>query len=196
MIHSALITGPAAVLGGSVAAMLLFPGTHSPIQTDPIVITMEDCQVKRDYDTFFVASSKTMVRRGQLEVDGESFDLFLPKAKYPYAITSRNTPNKGSSLVSFTSTYLGVDQNHDGKLEKWESYYAEFPLRIGDSMFDVVEIAQDGSTVTLKPNAGPLKGAVIGRKAPDFEWTDVNGELVSLSDFEGEALLIDCWSPS
>jgi hypothetical protein len=89
-----------------------------------------------------------------------------------------------------------VDQDHDGKLAVDESYFAELPLRIGDTMFDVVDIASDGATLTLRRRDGPLQGAVRGRKAAAFEWTATDGRKLNNASYENRVLVIDCWAPS
>ena len=160
-----------------------------------IVIEMTPCQMERNYDEFFVESSKQMTLKGSVEVAGESFDIYFPEDDRGYSTAARPLPEDSESLAEFTSTYLAVDQNHDGNIAWWESYYAEFPLRIGDSMFDVVAIAEDGSALTLRPNDGPLVGAVIGRKAPDFTFQTIDGKTLGLKDYEGQTLIIDCWAP-
>ncbi|MGK0366087.1 MAG: peroxiredoxin [Saprospiraceae bacterium] len=38
------------------------------------------------------------------------------------------------------------------------------------------------------------KGLVIGTKAPDFELTDINGNTIRLSDFEGKVVYMDFWA--
>jgi len=99
-------------------------------------------------------------------------------------------------MVSYNSTYLAVDQNHDGKIDINESYFAEFPLRLGDTMYDILSIADDGSRMVLRPNAGPLSGAVIGRRAPEFMFETIDGKKLRNSDFAGKTLIVDCWAPS
>jgi len=36
--------------------------------------------------------------------------------------------------------------------------------------------------------------AIIGFQAPDFTLADLNGQKVSLSDYEGKVILIDFWA--
>ncbi len=131
--------------------------------------------------------------QGSLTVDGEDFTIYLPADTSGYSREPR-AARKGL-LTAFTSTCLAVDQNHDGVIAAWESYYAEHPLRIGDSMFDIEAIAEDG-TLTLAPSDTPLAGAVIGRQAPDFAWTTTDGQVLRRDDFAGRALLIDAWAPT
>ena len=164
-------------------------------QAREIVVEMSPCKATRPVDAFYVRSSKTLALKGSVEVDGTSFDIYLPRDKRDaYSIAPR--PQRKAMLVAMTSTYLAVDQNHDGRIDALESYFAEFPLRIGDAMFEVVNLAADGSTITLRRAEHRLAGSVIGRKAADFEWRDIAGKVVRRDDFAGKVLIIDCWAPS
>ena len=158
-----------------------------------IRVGMSPCKMKRTYQSLYVRSSRHLVLEGSVDVGGETFKIYLPKDRAPYSIAPR--PRRQALIPTFTSTYLAVDQNHDGKLSSWESYFAEFPLRIGDTMFEVTAIAPDGRWLTLMPHDGPLSGAVVGRQAPDLQLETVDGKAVTISGFKGKTLLIDCWSP-
>ena len=68
--------------------------------------------------------------------------------------------------------------------------------RPGGTMFEVVAIEPDGSKITLRPSDLPLAGAVIGRKAPDFAFTTIDGRTLRRDDFAGKGLVIDVWSPT
>jgi hypothetical protein len=175
---------------------LLLPYLLSPPQ-DPtpagIIVPMEACEQDRSLQSFYVNSSRKLVMKGSVEVDGEAFDIYLPADKSGWSLEPR--PERARLLTSFTSTYLAVDQDHDGSISLTESYYAEHPLRIGDSMFEVKSIAADG-TLALSPSDAPLSGAVIGRKAPDFSWTTIDGKILHRDDFLGSVLVVDCWAPS
>ena len=182
----------------TLAVMLACPALRAQDEKD-IVIQMVACEKKREFSLYlsaglFVKSSPDLVRRGTIKVDKETFDIFLPKVTDGYSVAAR--PKRKTHMIKYTSTYLAVDQNHDGKLSGWESYLAEFPLRIGDSMYEVRSITDDGSTITLRPSDGPLQGAVIGRKAPEFEFKTVDGKTLNRDSYKGRALLIECWAPS
>ena len=161
--------------------------------SDRIVVAMTPCKLKRPVPMFFVSSSKHLVLKGTVAVGNETFSVYLPKEAGGYSIAAR--PERKGLLTAFTSTWLSVDQDHDGKISESESYYAEHPLRIGDAMFEIEEIAADG-TLTLIPSDAPLSGAVIGRKAPEFEWKTIDGEVLRRDDFLGRTVIIDCWAPS
>ena len=166
-----------------------------PSYAQDTVVPLKPCDVTRHYNSYFVKSSAKLVRMGAIDVDGEAFGVYLPETESGYRVTSFDE-QPANAMTQFSSTYLAVDQNHDGKLTSSESAFAELPLRIGDTMFDVVAIAEDGSSITLRPNDGPLRGAVIGRRAPDFSFTATDGKVVRRDDYLGRAVLIDCWAPS
>jgi hypothetical protein len=159
-----------------------------------IVVSMSPCEMKRPLVRAFMSSaSKSLTREGSVTVGGETFGIFLPDRKDGYSVVPR--PKLRGILTTFTSTCISVDQNHDGKIATWESYYAENPLRIGDSMFEVKAIADDGA-LTLSPTDHPLTGPVLGRKAPDFKWTTIDGETLQRDDFLGRTVILDCWAPT
>jgi hypothetical protein len=87
-----------------------------------------------------------LVKRGTVQVDRRRYTLYLPKAK------SYSTRNSGPSDRDSdnTSTLISVDQNGDGCLTENDGWFANLPLRLGDKMFDVAEIAADGSRIVLK----------------------------------------------
>ncbi len=138
-------------------------------------------------------ASKKLSLEGSVTVGEETFRIFLPGGEDGYSVAPR--PELKGILTAFTSTCIAVDQNHDGEIATWESYYAENPLRIGDSMFAVKAISEDGE-LTLVPTDHPLTGPVVGRKAPDFTWTTIEGETLRRDDFLGRAIIVDCWAPS
>ncbi|MFO1032054.1 MAG: hypothetical protein U1F60_13335 [Planctomycetota bacterium] len=176
------------------ALLLLTAAFASPLRAqDPIVVKMAPCEAKRPVRSFYVKSSRDLVRTGSLQVGLETFGLYLPQEKGGWSATAR--PERRGTLVTLTSTWLAVDQDHDGKIALDESYFAELPLRIGDTMFDVVDIAADGSAVTLRRRRGPLAGPVLGRKAAAFEWTATDGRKLTNASYENRVLVIDCWAP-
>lgn len=159
----------------------------------PITVPMQPCELLRPVDRFYMKTSKRLVLEGTVTVGEERFSIYLPKDRQGYSTAPR--PERAGILTAFTSTCLAVDQDHDGVIAPWESTYAENPLRVGDAMFEVLEIANDG-TLTLQPSDAPLSGPVIGRKAPDFAWTTPDGKVLRNDDFAGRALVIDVWAPS
>ncbi len=184
-----------ALLLAAGASALAALSVDSPSSLDQITVRMAPCEVKRSTTMFYVKSSKTLTRKGTVEVDGKPFDIYLPDSeRSPYSIKPR--PERAGMLSSITSTYLAVDQDHNGEISELESYYAEFPLRIGNAMYDIIAIAEDGSTVTLEPSDSKLAGAVLGQRASDFQFTTVDGKTLKLDDYKGKALVIDSWAPS
>ena len=71
---------------------------------------------------------------------------------------------------------------------------ANLPIRLGDKMFDVAEIAADGSRITLKASKAPLSGVILGRKCPPFSFKTADGKIVSDETLSGKAVLLDIWS--
>ena len=163
---------------------------------EEIVVALEPCELKRDHSIYVKIIAKTsrdLCRVGTVTLGEEAFSIYLPEDDSAYSAAPR--PDRPGMFNKYTSSYLAVDQNHDGKIESWESYFAEFPLRIGDRMFDVLEIAPDGSSLSLRSRSGPLMGAVVGRRAPKFSFETVDGRVVDNASVAGRATLIDVWSP-
>jgi hypothetical protein len=159
---------------------------------------LEDCQARRPGKVSEVGLLRLLfsgpprdrlVKRGAVDIQGEKFDLYLPATK-PYS--TRNQAKNGSG--EDTSTRFSIDLDHDGRLTEEESWYASGPIRIGDEMFEVLEIAQDGTRLVLKPSSAPLRGVIKGRRCPPFAFTTPDGDPVTLDRLRGKAFLLDVWS--
>jgi hypothetical protein len=165
-----------------------------------ITIAMEDCKADRQgkitSDTSIIRlifagpPKEELVKRGTVEVDGKKYTLYLPKAK-AYSTTNTKT---GDSDFENTSTLISVDQNGDGRLTGDQGWFANLPLRLGDKMFDVTEIAADGSRVVLKPSESALRGVIMGRTCPPFSFKTADGREFSRESLAGKPFLLDIWS--
>jgi hypothetical protein len=154
---------------------------------DDLTVQMEPYQGKRP-GLFF---QEKLVKRGSVTMAGKKYTLYLPAAK-TYSL--KNSPGKRDHIFENTSTRLAVDQNGDGKLTETDSWFANLPIRLGDKMFDVTEIAADGSRIVLKPSRSPLSGVVIGRTCPPFSFKTADGKTISRDSLAGKAFLLDIWS--
>jgi hypothetical protein len=171
--------------------------TSQPVE---MTIAMEDCKAKRPgkltsgtglLSLLFSGPPKDrLVKRGTVSVDGQDYMFYLPKAD------SYSTANSGTDDSDFenTSTRISVDQNGDGTLTEDESWFANLPVRFGDTMFDLAKIASDGSQIILRPSKSPLRGVVVGRTCPPFSFDTADGEEVSLEKMAGKAFILDIWS--
>ena len=166
----------------------------------PIVISMSDCTLVRpgrandETSTLSIIFSgppkDKMKKKGVLEVDGQKFNIYLPESKV-YRVAN---PSKTEDAFSNKSTLISIDGNNDGKLTDDESWFASLPIRVGDQMFEVLEIAKDGSSMSVQRSAAKLQGASIGRKCPDFTFETMDGQKTELKDFSGKVLILDIWS--
>jgi hypothetical protein len=123
-------------------------------------------------------------------VDRQKYNLYLPKAK---SYTTKNSKPSDWGYEN-TSTAISIDQTGNGKLTEADSWFANLPLRLGDRMFDVAEIAADGSRVVLKPSKAPLSGIIVGRRCPEFSFKTADGKSISREGLAGKAFLLDVWS--
>src|SRR6516162_9344300 len=172
----------------------------TPKEDSSITVVMQDCKASRPGKITNAASAFRMlisgpprdelVKRGTVQVDRRKYTLYLPRAK------SYSTKNTGPSDCDNdnTSTLITVDQNGDGRMTENDGWFANLPLRLGDKMFDVAEIAGDGSRLVLKPSKSLLRGVIVGRTCPPFSFKTADGEEVSLNSLAGKAFILDIWS--
>jgi hypothetical protein len=169
-------------------------------QPADITVAMENCKATRlgkiTADTgilsllFSGPPRDKLVKRGTVSVEGQDFTLYLPKDE---SYSTENT-GPGDSDFENTSTLISVDHNGDGKLTDDEGWFANLPLRLGDKMFDVIEIAEDGSRIVLRPSQSPLRGVIVGRACPPFAFETAEGEEVSGESLAGKPFILDIWS--
>jgi hypothetical protein len=171
-----------------------------PKQAAAITVVMEDCQGDRPGKITNAASALRMliagppkddlVKRGTVQVDRQKYTLYLAKAK------SYSTKNTGPSDCDRdnTSTLISVDQHGGGQLTENDGWFANLPLRLGDKMFDVAEIAADGSRIVLKPSKSPLRGVIVGRTCPPFTFKTADGKEINRESLAGKPFLLDIWS--
>ena len=162
---------------------------------DAITVTLTDTTVTRPGAVTSIWSAlfggaREKLKRGELTVDDTTFALFLPRAK---ACTIKNTGANDGAFEN-TSTAITITIKGEEKLANGQSWFANQPLRVGDRMFDILDLAADGSAITLKPSTAPLRGAVLGRKCPPFAFETSEGMKVSLAGYKGQAFLLDIWS--
>jgi len=172
--------------------------SHETQTEEKVLITlkMEDCQVSRSRIPTGVLEALTgsgkdqLIKRGVVELEGKKYTLYLPKAK---SYTVKNTGKRDHDFEN-NSTLLTIDQKGDAKFTEADNWFANLPVRLGDKMFDVVDIAKEGNEVILRPSKAPLSGALIGRCCPDFTFKTADGKEISRETLQGKAFLLDIWS--
>lgn len=122
----------------------------------------------------------------------QGVSIYLPKAK---RYSMRNTGSDGT-IVSNTAAYISVDQNGDGVLADWEAAPLDRPVRIRDSMYRVSEINVKNKSLTLHQLDMPLKGSLVGFRCPDFEYTALDGSVISNKSILGKTTILDIWAVS
>jgi hypothetical protein len=172
----------------------------TPKEAASVIVTMEDCKAARPGKISSVADAfrsivtgapqDELVKRGTVQVDGRKYTLYLARAK---SYSTKNTGPSDGDLDN-TSTLISVDQNGDGRLTVNDGWFANLSLRLGDRMFDVAEIAADGSRIVLKPSRSALRGVIVGRTCPPFSFKTPEGKEVSHDSLAGKPFLVDIWS--
>jgi hypothetical protein len=169
---------------------------YGPANSDKITLSMEDCQATRQrfpktvLEALTGSAKDSLVKRGIIEVEGKKYTLYVPKAKV-YSV--KNTSKKDDPFEN-TSTLLVIDQNGDGKFTLADNWFANLPVRLGDKMFDIVDIVADGSKITLKPSKSPLRGIIVGRVCPQFSFTTAEEKSVSRESLAGKPFILEIWS--
>jgi hypothetical protein len=160
-----------------------------------ITVTLTDSTVTRPGGATGVLAAllgggAEKLKRGELTVDGETFALYLPRDK---TCTVKNT-GSGDGHSDNKSTAITVAAKGDEKLAAARKSFANLPLRIGDRMFTVVDLAADGSRIVLRPSNEPLRGVVLDRQCPEFKFETSDGKVVTRDRYKGRAFLLDIWS--
>jgi hypothetical protein len=144
-----------------------------------------------DFETLMKGlPTEKLTHRGEVEVDGTRWTIWLADAKsYPLV-------NRGMSDADLfnDAARLSIDTDGDGRFDDVENWCANLPVRIGDTMFDVKAIAEDGASITLERSKSPLRGIVVGRRVPPFELTTEGGAKFSDASLAGKPYLLDLWS--
>jgi hypothetical protein len=171
-----------------------------PREAASFTVVMEDCKASRPSKITSVGGAfrrlvagpprDELVKRGTVQVGRQKYTLYLPKAR-PWSM--KNTGPSDCDNDN-TSTLLSVDQNGDGRMTENDGWFANLPVRLGDKMFDVAEIAADGSRIVLKPSKSSLRGLVVGRTCPPFSFQTTDGKEVNRESLAGKAFLLDIWS--
>jgi hypothetical protein len=188
------------VIAGSALAEVSPADKPTPKEAANITVVMENFKGSRPAKITGAVSVLRMlisgpprdelVKRGTVEVDRRKYTLYLARAK---SYTTKNTGRSDCDNDN-TSTLISVDPKGDGRLTEHDGWFANLPMRLGDRMFDVVEIAADGSRIVLKPSKAPLRGVFVGRSCPPFFFKTADGKEVSRDSLAGKAFLLDIWS--
>jgi len=163
---------------------------------DPIVVSLEKCKETRPRVKISLFSLLTgggtdkLVLKGNLKVDEEKFDVFLP-AERKYTFQNKA---KGGTRFENTASYLSIDYDADGTISNTESSGLNRLVRFGDSMFTVREIDTDASTLTIQQVDEPLSGTIVGQKLPPFEYQTTDGKKITNESLLGKVTILDIWA--
>ncbi len=163
---------------------------------DVIHLETEACSLKRPQAKFgslaAVLSQRDdkLFRKCTVNVEGKQISIFIPKEdEYSLLNTSDDNTPFGN-----TSTYISIDQNGDGKLDKSEAVPTNLPIRILNTMFEIVDLPEDASKLSLRRLNVPLQGVVLNRPCPEFSFQTVDGQTVSNTSILGKVTILDIWA--
>jgi thiol-disulfide isomerase/thioredoxin len=87
---------------------------------------------------------------------------------------------------------IAIDLNEDGKFNENEFFTGGQLIPLAGTYYLFESVAEDGSEVVFhRTDLRPLK---IGDSAPNFSLTDSQGKIFHLSDYRGQAVLLDFWA--
>lgn len=192
-----------ALLSGWIATQAVGGAPPSPAPEPAIELAFEPCAADRpaaftgvgDLVALLAAGPRRerLVRKATLHDAGRDVTLYLPELAAGAAYRRENRGDDSTALEN-QSTLLSIDDDGDGVLTEREGWHASLPLRIGDAMFDVVDLAADGSRMRLARSAAPLSGIVLGRRVPEFEFKTADGQAFSNASLAGKPFVLDLWS--
>jgi hypothetical protein len=166
----------------------------APADSAPIVLKTRDVKLSRSELVFtgILPGHQTVEYRKAAEatVGGVRQTIYIPKADH-YA--TKNT-GRDDQWLSNNSTRIFIDANTDGKLDEFEGWFTNLPIRIGDRNYRVERIADGAAQIELTPLSDPLTGLVVGRKVPPFRFKTADGQTVTQDTYKGKAFLLDIWS--
>ncbi|MBX7170095.1 MAG: TlpA family protein disulfide reductase [Pyrinomonadaceae bacterium] len=88
---------------------------------------------------------------------------------------------------------LGIDRNNDGKFYgKGEWLYSDMIIDFCSKNYLISQIAQDGSSLTLKQTN--LQNVKLFQESPKFKFTFVDNKTLSSENLKGKPYLIDFWA--
>jgi peroxiredoxin len=87
---------------------------------------------------------------------------------------------------------IAIDLNGDGKFNENEFFTGAQLIPLAGTYYLFESVAEDGSEVVFhRTDLSPLR---IGDSAPNFSLTDSQGTIFRLSDYRGQAVLLDFWA--
>jgi hypothetical protein len=140
--------------------------------------------------------ARRLVALGTVNCDGQKRTVYcLPDSER----RSNNTYEQDNASLDNDSlddraTRLFVDHDGDGLLTPIEGRPANLGLRLGDTMFKVKGVSDKDAPKLERDTKGPLRGIVVGRKCPDFEYTCLDGQKRRRDDYRGRWLMVQVWS--
>ncbi|TYR35824.1 AhpC/TSA family protein [Sphingobacterium phlebotomi] len=150
-------------------------------------------QLRTSYKSPAIEAVKIELKMDSIRENGGTQDqineLFHTRGQYFGEIAQAKTEYVNNNFDQDLSAYLISRFS----LEKFATYYPKLTEDIRNGMFhDILEHSyknyQEFSAVKLAEQT-----LTTGKDAPHFELKDNNDKVVSLSDFEGELIVLDFW---
>jgi|Deesub1362B_J571_1020462.scaffolds.fasta_scaffold01507_12 peroxiredoxin len=121
---------------------------------------------------------------GYLKING--YEYFM-------TLTDMYTDGKFDQKDFIKSSCIGIDLNRDGQIKGREEYYFGWELiPIGKKFYEIREVMEDGSIIVFAQSN--LQLAMVGKEAPDFLLTDINGKRFRIQEKRGKIVLLVFWA--
>ncbi len=158
-----------------------YESAHGPILAETAV----SVTALYSYETggYTVGYSGFSQRRGQVVIDGEAI---------PIAISSART----DGTYEANQLFIAVDSDRDGHIDSLPGSHEAFlpgqGLQIGTVKYRVTSVTPWGDRMKLAPLAvvPPRPVIAVGKPAPDFEFTTIDGEASSLGNLAGRVVVL------
>ena len=138
----------------------------------------------------FITQSTENLARGKVDAGGKKILV-----QYAYSFEDKTiNPQVG---------WLGMDSNEDGEIdmdnlspEAAKASKETVVFRVGQNYFSTKKVDVKKNQIILREHEAKDYKRIelgIGKKFPDFEFTDFAGKKRKLSEFHGKYLLLDVW---
>ena len=144
----------------------------------------------------------------------------VPDLSYQIPFEQRKGSIQGNDFFVVTTAgtkfskyfYLYIDENNDGNLEmgsgsneatifqlnqmiRLKTYYMHPSFQLGDDLWEVAAIDEDGDWIRLRPTSdfNEREPIAVGNSIPEWKAVTLQGDTLSSVSMQGKYLLMDFW---